>query len=247
LGIGDAGASSRGPALAIVLMVASSGRSPWIVRSQALQASEARRSLPAMVIPAPSDSAVPARVTVERFFALADEGLLEPDDRVELLGGVVVAMSPHNPPHDAVVTLVHQALLEAVGTRAAVRCQCSLVLGPFSAPEPDVAVVAGRARDYMTSHPRSALLVVEVADTSLVQDRLTKAALYAAAGLPEYWIVEIRADCVEVLRDPDAETGRYRERTIVARGGRLTLAALPDVTVSVDDFLPGALGGPTGS
>src|SRR3989442_8873953 len=134
-----------------------------------------------MPIPAPSEPAAPTRMTVERYFALVDEGLLEPEDRVELLEG------------------------EAIGPRAAVRCQCSIVLGRYSAPEPDVAVVAGRERDYMTAHPRSALLLVEVADTSLAQDRLTKGALYAAAGIPEYWIVNLRADCVEVLRDPQPE------------------------------------------
>jgi Uma2 family endonuclease len=179
-------------------------------------------------------------MTVERYFALVDEGLLEPDDRVELLEGVVVAMSPRNPPHDAVMSLVLRALVEAVGARAAVRCQCSLVLGRYSAPEPDVAVVPGRERDYLAGHPRNALLVVEVADTSLAQDRLTKGALYAAAGVPEYWIVDIRADRVEVVRDPEPGTGRYRERSVIGRGGRLALLALPDVEVSTDAFLPGA-------
>ena len=154
-------------------------------------------------------------MTVERYFALVDEGLLEPEDRVELLEG------------------------EAIGPRAAVRCQCSIILGRYSAPEPDVAVVAGHERDYMTAHPRSAILVVEVADTSLAQDRLTKSALYAAARIPEYWIVNLRADCVEVLRDPQPEAGRYRERTVLGHGERLTLVALPDVQVATDDFLPG--------
>ena len=192
-----------------------------------------------MSIPAPSETAAPIRMTVERYFALVDEGLLEPDDRVELLEGVVVAMSPRNPQHDTVVSLVLRALLEAIGGRAAVRCQCSIILGRYSAPEPDVAVVAGHERDYMTAHPRSAILVVEVADTSLAQDRLTKGALYAAAGIPEYWIVNLRTDCVEVLRDPEPEAGRFRERTLLGHGERLTLVALPDVQVAADDFLPG--------
>jgi len=192
-----------------------------------------------MAIPAPTEPAAPTRMTVERYFALVDEGLLEPDDRVELLEGVVVAISPSNPPHATVVSLVFQALVEAVGTRAAVRCQCAIILGRYSAPEPDVAVVAGHQRDYITAHPRTALLVVEVADTSLAQDRVTKGALYAAAGIPEYWIVNLRADCVEVLRDPEREAGRYRDRIVVGHGERLTLVALPDVHVATDDLLPG--------
>src|SRR3989442_4917781 len=193
-----------------------------------------------MAIPAPIEPATSIRMTVERYFALVDEGLLDADDRVELLEGVVVAMSPSNPPHATVVGLVYGALSGAVGDGAAVRCRCSIILGRYSAPEPDVAVVAGHERDYMTAHPRNALLLVEVADTSLAQDRLTKGALYAAAGIPEYWIVNLRADCVEVLRDPQPEAGRYREQTVLGHGERLTLVALPDVQVATDDFLPGA-------
>src|SRR5262245_19953782 len=166
-----------------------------------------------MTHPAPSHP-VPSRYTVERYFALVDEGVLEPDDRVELLEGVIVAMSPGNPPHDGVVSVVARVLGKAVGDRAAIRCQVTLVLGRHSAPEPDVAVVAGRERDYMTAHPTTALLVVEVADSSLAQDRLTKAAMYAAAGIPEYWIVNLRDDCVEVLRAPAREQRRYGDRHI---------------------------------
>jgi len=192
-----------------------------------------------MAIPAPIEPATSIRMTVERYFALVDEGVLGPSDRVELLEGVVVAMSPRNPAHDTVVSLVDRALSRAIGDRATVRCQCTLILGRSSAPEPDVAVVAGEARDYMKAHPMHALLLVEVADSSLAQDRLTKGMLYAAAGIPEYWIVNLRADCVEVLHDPEPAAGRYRERRVVGHGERLTLVALPDVSVAADDFLPG--------
>ena len=145
-----------------------------------------------------------AGFTRERYFALVDEGLLGPDDRVELLEGVVVAMPPGNPPHDAAVSMTTRALHRAVGDRAAIRCQLSLVQGPYSVPEPDVVVVPGREDDYAGAHPTTALLVVEVAASSLPQDRLTKARIYAAAGVPEYWIVNLRDDVVEVYRAPDA-------------------------------------------
>ena len=118
--------------------------------------------------------ALPAgRITSDRYFALVDEGVLEPDDRVELLEGVVVAMSPQNPRHAGIVSCVYRALIRAVGERAAIRVQLPLVLGRYSVPEPDVAVVAGRESDYLEAHPTRALLIVEVADTSLQQDRLT--------------------------------------------------------------------------
>src|SRR5881409_1016735 len=99
--------------------------------------------------------------TVERYFALVDEGLLAEDDRVELLEGVVVAMAPRTARHDAAVTLAQEALRSALGTRAVIRVQCTLILGQYVAPEPDVAVVPRKLRDYDTRHPISALLVVE--------------------------------------------------------------------------------------
>ena len=140
------------------------------------------------------------RYTKERYFRLVVEGVLQPDDRVELLEGVVVAMAPQNPRHAVAGDLVADAVRRAVGERGAVRVQRSFVAGRYSVPEPAVAVVPGRLRDYGRSRPTAALLVVEVADSSLAQDRITKAAIYAAAGIPEYWIVNLRNDHVEVFR-----------------------------------------------
>jgi len=179
------------------------------------------------------------RYTSERYFALVDAGVLHPDDRVELLEGVIVAMPPQNPRHAAATTQADDALRDAVGKRAVVRVQLPLVLGVHSAPEPDVAVVPGRASDYAEAHPTAALLVVEVAESSLLQDRLSKAAIYAAAGIPEYWLVNLRDDCIEVFRAPEAATGRYASRSVAHRGTRLQLVAFPDASVLADDLLPG--------
>jgi Uma2 family endonuclease len=189
------------------------------------------------VEPAPQDAASTG-FTVEQYFALVDEGRLDPDDRVELLEGVVVSMSPANSPHATAVHLVAEALHAAVGERAAVRIQAPLVLGRRSVPEPDVALVTGRTRDYTKAHPTTALLVVEVADSSLGQDRLTKTAIYAAAGIPEYWIVNLREDTIEVHRMPERAGRRYGERDIARAGDRLALAVLPGVEVAVADMLP---------
>src|SRR5262245_60150326 len=134
----------------------------------------------------------PRRLTVEQYFALVDDGLLARDDRVELLEGVVVAMAPSGPAHATAVNLVDEAVRKAIGERAAVRCQATFVSGRYSAPEPDVLVVPGQLRDYARQHPASALLAIEVADSSLPSDRLSKSRIYAAAGIPEYWIVDLR-------------------------------------------------------
>jgi Uma2 family endonuclease len=184
---------------------------------------------------APAES----RYTAERYFALVDEGVLQPDDRVELLEGVIVAMSPQNPPHASAVHRVYDALHGLLGMRATVRMQVPLIVGAMSVPEPDVAVVPGRPVDYEAAHPTQASLVVEVADSSLPVDRLTKAAIYASAGIPDYWIVNLRDDVLDVLRDPDPSTRRYRAIERAGCGGRIALASFTDASVAVDDILPG--------
>jgi Uma2 family endonuclease len=187
-----------------------------------------------MAHPAPAD----LHYTTERYLALVEQGILGPDDRVELLEGVIVAMSPQNPRHAAATRRLDAALRDAVGERAVVSVQLPLVTGSFSIPEPDVAVLPGQQSDYDRVHPSRALLVVEVADTSLMQDRLTKAAIYAAANVPEYWLVNLRDNCVEVFRRPDVATATYSERSVSRRGDRITLVAFADASVAVDDVLP---------
>ena len=181
----------------------------------------------------------PNRYTSERFFALVDDALLHPEDRVELLEGVIVSMSPSNPRHASAITRVHDALGKAFGPGHVVRVQQPFVAEPESVPEPDVAVVPGGHADYDEAHPTRALLVVEVADTSLVQDRLTKSRVYAAAGVPEFWIVNLRDGVVEVPRGPDPAARCYGERRVLARGERIEVAAVTGARVAVDDLLAG--------
>jgi Uma2 family endonuclease len=181
----------------------------------------------------------PGGYTVERYFGLVAAGEIGADDRVELLDGVIVAEPPQDPDHASGTSRVSHALVHAVGSRAVVRVQQPLVLGPFSAPEPDVAVVPGTLADYDRAHPTAALLVVEVSRTSLPVDRLSKSRVYAAANIPEYWILNLRDDWIEVMGAPDAAARRYGERRIVRRGDRITLRAFPDVSVPVNEILPG--------
>jgi Uma2 family endonuclease len=177
-------------------------------------------------------------MTAEQYFALVDDGTIAPDERVELLEGVVVSMSPANSRHATAVALADDALRAALGPSAAVRVQSPLILSARSVPEPEVAVVAGRTRDYARAHPTTALLVVEVSDSTLPQERLTKAAIYAAAGVPEYWIVNLRADQVEVYRGPHREMARYGDVSTARAGERSELVSFPGVTISADDLLP---------
>ena len=133
---------------------------------------------------------------------MIETGVLTPQDRVELIDGEVLAMTPQGSAHAACVSLAHEAVRRAFEGVGHVRAQLPLALGTMSEPEPDVAVVIGTPRDYRGAHPQSALLVVEVADSTLDYDRGVKAGLYAAAGVPEYWTVNLIDQVVEVFRDP---------------------------------------------
>jgi Uma2 family endonuclease len=183
-------------------------------------------------------SGVPARLTSERYFALVDEGLLGPDDRVELLEGIIVAKEPQTPWHASGVRWVFDTLVAALGSRALVTQQSPFIVGRRSVPEPDVFIVPGTREDYLWRHPGTAHLVVEVSDTSLVQDRLTKSGIYTAAGVPEYWIVSRRGDHIVVAARPLVRKRCYGVVRVARRGETIALAAFPDVTLAVDDLLP---------
>jgi Uma2 family endonuclease len=179
------------------------------------------------------------RYTAECYFELVKEGLIAANDHVELLEGIIVAEPPQDPPHATSTMLVIEALRKAVGDRAIVRSQLPLVVSAYSVPEPDVALIAGQIADYGSAHPTTALLVVEVAGSSLPKDRLSKSRIYAAAGIPEYWVVNLRDHWLEVFRGPDTSARRYTERMLARAGDRLSLVAVPDATVLVQDlFLP---------
>lgn len=189
-----------------------------------------------------TDPAAPDRWTVDAYLRLVADGVLSADDRVELLEGVIVPMAPQNVPHAAGVAFVTKAFGTVLGDAAHLRVQLPFHASAYSLPEPDALVVAGHPRDYVTRHPATALLVVEVADTSLTHDRLTKRATYAAANVPEYWIVNLADDCVEVRRRPDPTTRTYTDVAVARRGESIAMAALPGVRIAVDDLLPSRLG-----
>jgi Uma2 family endonuclease len=165
---------------------------------------------------------------------LVDMGLLA-DEKVELIKGFIVRMSPQNVPHSSVVqSLNHLLVLALVASgRAAVRVQLPLAASSDSEPEPDIAVVAPGA--YRDGHPTTALLVIEVADSSLHIDRGDKADVYVSAGIEEYWIVDTRHDLIEVRTD--IVDGTYSRVTPYRRGQTIAPRAFPDVGILVDDVL----------
>lgn len=177
--------------------------------------------------------------SVPGYFDLVERGLIGQDDHVELLEGLVVASPPQNPLHASVTMSVEAALRRAIGDRASLRIQMPLLAGPRSVPEPDIAVVSGTARDYRDRHPDRALLVVEIADTSLPQDRLTKSRIYARAGVPEYWIVNLRERRLEIHVGPDPQRRLYTAVRTAGAADRVELSAFPGTSVAVADLVPG--------
>jgi Uma2 family endonuclease len=160
-------------------------------------------------------------------------GMFE-DERVELLRGVLVKTSPQLAAHASTVARLNDLLMAALRGRFGLRIQSPMALSDDSEPEPDVAVVA--SGNYDAEHPRSAVLVVEVSDTTLRRDR-GKAALYALAGIPEYWIVNLGARTVEVYSSPDGD--RYADARTMRPGDTLRPALLLDVALAVSEILPG--------
>ena len=155
------------------------------------------------------------------------------DERVELLRGVVVRMSPHDPRQAEAIRRLVRMFVLAAGERAVVSPQLSFAASDDSQPEPDLALLP--PGDYAQAHPSQALLVMEVATTSLRKDRGVKAELYAEAGVPEYWIVNLVAREVEVLRAP--EDGRYTEQVVRRPGEVLSPLALPGLHLPVGDLV----------
>ncbi len=164
-------------------------------------------------------------------------------ERLELLDGLLVVREPQGSPHAAIVTQVGQVLASAFGAGWHVRLHAPLALDEDSEPEPDVAVVAGTPRDYINAHPSTAALVVEVADSSLRLDRRLKGGLYARAGLPEYWVVNLVDGLLEVHRAPepvaDAAYGwAYRSVDILRPPATVTPLAAPGARIPVAALLP---------
>jgi len=180
------------------------------------------------------------RWTREEYYRMGDAGILGTEERVELIEGEVLKMSPQLPPHTVTISLVAGALSTAFGPGYYVRQQVPLELQGSVEPEPDAAVVPGSPRDYQDAHPTTALLVVEVSDTSLAFDQTKKAALYAAARILDYWIIDLVHHRVEIRRDPlqGAQGFNYQSVTSYGPGETLSPFAAPAAAVPVDDLLP---------
>jgi Uma2 family endonuclease len=176
--------------------------------------------------------------TVDEYHRAAEAGVFGPEERLELIEGEILCMSPQNPPHAAASDLAESALRAVFTSGYRVRVQKPLTLHAQTEPEPDIAVVRGGARDYLNQHPTTAVLVVEVSDSSLAFDRGEKATLYAHAEIPEYWVLNLPQRVLEVHRDADPASGSYQSVDRLNESQFVSPLAAPSARIAISDLLP---------
>jgi Uma2 family endonuclease len=177
------------------------------------------------------------RFTVAEYHQMAEAGILEDEDRVELINGEIIEMSPINPSHAGIVDRINKLFNRKIGASVIVRVQNPIHLDDHSEPQPDLVLVKARDDFYTKSHPtvNDILLVVEVAESSAVRDRIVKMPAYANALITELWIVDIKQDLIEVYADPAG--GAYQSIRRVKRGEKVAPRALPKMTLKAKELL----------
>jgi len=188
-------------------------------------------------------SARPRTWTRLEYERLIEIGVFRAGEPVELLGGQLIVSEPQGSAHYTAVLLVEEALRAALGPGWLVRTQGPIALDDESEPEPDIAAVPGRARDYSRAHPVRPVLVVEVADTSLAHDREYKGSLYARARVDDYWIVNLIERVLEVYRQPIPDSSapfgwRYASREVLGPQSSVAPLVVADARIVVSDLLP---------
>ena len=183
-------------------------------------------------------------LTVAEFDCAWAQGVYGPEERLELIEGEVIEkVSPQESPHATSTNLSGKAAERAFREECHIRTQLPLVFGPHNKPEPDVAVVVGSIRDYSLAHPTTAVLVIEISDSTLRYDRTTKAGIYARAGIEDYWILNVADRVLEVHRQPAAMTDMplghgYPSITRSTETETVSPLAAPDSHIPVADLLP---------
>jgi Uma2 family endonuclease len=170
-------------------------------------------------------------------------GIFQPDEKLELLDGQLVVREPQGSPHMGTIRRVVDALRRALGDAWQIDSQAPIALDDVSEPEPDVTVVPRDPRFYLDAHPSNPVLVVEVSGSSYRIDRQYKASLYARARVPEYWIIDLRRNALEIHRQPEATAEglygwRYGSVRVLRAGATVSSLLAPATEIAVADLLP---------
>ncbi len=169
--------------------------------------------------------------------------MFQPGEEIELIGGELMVAEPQGAPHYTAIRKTAKALEAAFGPGWEVRTEGPIGLDDESEPEPDVAVVPGAPDDYARAHPSRPALTVEVAESSLALDRQRKGSLYARAGLPDYWVLNLVDRVLEVYREPAPDSAapfgwRYGRSEVFEASARVTPLAAPGSSIPVSQLLP---------
>jgi Uma2 family endonuclease len=184
------------------------------------------------------DPAALKRWTVQDYHRMGEMGLLDCNERTELIAGQVLLMVAKGTPHVTSLHLLADALRGQIGGRALVRTQDPIRLDNFSEPEPDLAIVRGTVLDYAERHPHPGdiYLVVEVADSTLKQDCEVKDKLYAQAGIIDYWVVDLKHRQLHIFRDPTP--WGYSSHLILQEPNEAATLAFTDVSIALSEIFP---------
>lgn len=176
--------------------------------------------------------------TVADYHRMLDAGILNEDDRVELINGQIFEMSPQRPPHTTATKRAYDYLKPLLLNKADVRSQSPVTLSLYSEPEPDIAVVAIDEFEYSERHPNpdEIFLIIELADSTIVRDLGEKESTYAQANIQDYWVVDVRKRIVHILRRPIG--GTYQQKRLLDESNSCSLLAFPDIDVSINRLLP---------
>jgi Uma2 family endonuclease len=177
-------------------------------------------------------------LTSVEYYQMIESGIIREGERVELILGQIFTMAAKGTRHSVSTTRLITEISTILQRRAIVRCQEPITLPNNSEPEPDIAIVKLRSDDYVNSHPSATdiILVIEVADSTIKFDRETKAPLYAAAGINEYWIVNLIDNRLEIYRQPEGNI--YAIIEIITPPRSIGLPQFPEISLNIGDFFP---------
>ena len=183
----------------------------------------------------PTDTITRRRFTVQEYYQMAEAGILDPDERIELIEGEIVEMSPVGGPHIKRINAINKLLISQLGDRAEVSPQNPIRLDDRSEPVPDIAVLRDRGDDDHVPTVGDVLVVIEVSVSSLQRDLGWKLALYARAGVPEVWVFDVQGH--RLIRHADPADGQYRRVDELWPGDSISIPTIPDVSLAVAELL----------
>jgi Uma2 family endonuclease len=177
-------------------------------------------------------------LTIDDYHRMIETGIIHEGEHIELISGQIFNMAAKGTRHTVANTELLGELLLLLGRRAKIRCQDPIILPNNSEPEPDIVVAKLRADNYVDSHPAPAdiILLVEVADSTLNFDRNTKAPIYAAAGIIEYWIINLIDSRLEIYSQPEGDI--YTNTQIILPPRSVNVPQFPEITLDLTTIFP---------